>query len=207
MRPSRVPPMSTVSRRGFLVIGGSGAAGVALAACGESVDPRETGDDDALVAAEAEAETRLATAYRYAASVTADEERAALESFADAAAARADELGGSTPVPLPDGGPDKPEALSAAINLANAAIAAHRAAVTGLDSAEGRGLATSSLVACAAELAVVSDFAGEPQVPRAFVTGGEDEPYVAASDPPESDSDSETTSSTTSTTSTESEGG
>jgi hypothetical protein len=173
--------MPTLSRRGLLALGGTGAAGVVLAACGEETDPRETGDDDELTAAEAEAEQRLAAAYGVAASTLDGSERSALETFADAAAARSNEFGGgSAQAGGPDGGPDSPEALSAAINLANAAIAAHRAAVTGLDSVEGRGLAGSALVACAAELAVVSGFAGEPAVPRAFVTGGSEEPNVAA---------------------------
>jgi hypothetical protein len=177
--------MPTLSRRGLLALGGSGAAGAVLAACGESADPREEGDDEALVAAEAEAEARLAAAYTTAAGTLAPgPERAAVESFAAAAGDRAAELAGdpsgAAAPPGPDGGPDSPEALAAAINLANAAIAAHRAAVTGLDETAARALATSSLAACAAELAAVSGFAGEPEAPRAFVTGGEEEPYEGA---------------------------
>ena len=71
--------MQTVSRRGFLALGGTGAAGALLAACGEETDPRETGDDDDLTAAEAEAEQRLAAAYGLAASTQEGSERAALE--------------------------------------------------------------------------------------------------------------------------------
>ncbi len=174
--------MPNVSRRGFIALGGTGAAGVLLAACGTDTDPRATGNDDDLTAAQAEAEQNLAAAYGVAASTASGEQRAALEGFADAAAQRSNEFGGgSAQAGEPDGGPDSAEALTAAINLANAAIAAHRSAVTGLDSTEKRGLAASSLVACAAELAVVSNFAGEPEVPRAFVTGGSEEPYAAAS--------------------------
>jgi hypothetical protein len=186
---------SHVSRRGFIALGGTGAAGAVLAACGEETDPRETGDDNQLTAAEAEAEQRLAAAYDLAASTVQGSERAALTTFAEAATARSNEFGGGSAQAGADGGPDSGEALSACINLANAAIAAHRAAVTGLDSIAGRGLATSALVACAAELAAVSGFAGEPEVPRAFVTGGSEEPYQAASD-----SDSETTSTTSTST-------
>jgi hypothetical protein len=82
--------------------------------------------------------------------------------------------------------------------LANAAIAAHRLGAGGSSTTEARAVAASQLVACAAELAVVSGFAGEPEVPRAFVTGGEEEPYEAADG-----SDDETTSTTTDETSTE----
>ena len=49
---------------------------------------------------------------------------------------------------------------------------------------------------------MVSGFAGKPEVPRAFVTGGDAEPHVATSD-----SEGETpTSSTTSTETTSTEG-
>jgi hypothetical protein len=180
--------MLTVSRRGLFALGGSGAAGAVLAACGESADPRETGDDAELAQAEVEAELALETAYRQAGSTAAEaEQRTAFEAFAGAAADRADQIASAAgvdvePPPGPDGGPDGPEALSAAINLANSAIAAHRAAVTGLDSVESRELATSALATCAAELAAASGFAGEPEAPRAFVTGAEEEPYEGAED-------------------------
>ncbi|MET0730599.1 MAG: hypothetical protein ABWZ03_05350, partial [Solirubrobacterales bacterium] len=56
--------MQTVSRRGFLVIGGTGAAGAVLAGCGGSVDdPRDEGRDPELLAAALAAETALGDAY------------------------------------------------------------------------------------------------------------------------------------------------
>ncbi|MET0730469.1 MAG: hypothetical protein ABWZ03_04690, partial [Solirubrobacterales bacterium] len=77
--------MPTLSRRGLLAIGGAGAAGALLSACGESVDPRAAGDDEALVSAEASAEASLAAAYSNAASAFGPgEERTALEQFSDA---------------------------------------------------------------------------------------------------------------------------
>ena len=186
--------MPTLSRRGLLALGGAGAAGALLAACGEAVDPRADGDDDgAGLGRGLEAEASLAAAYstrRLGLRPGRGANRRWSSSPTPPAGAPS-ELGGGTGdnEPPPDGGPDSAEALSAAINLANAAIAAHRAATPGLDSAEARGLATASLAACAAELAVVSGFAGEPEAPRAFVTGGDAEPHVAASDSERRDHD------------------
>ena len=82
--------------------------------------------------------------------------------------------------------------MSAAANLANAAIAAHRQGAGLARRGRDPGLASASLVACAAELAAVNRFAGNPEAPQAFVTGGEAEPHQAA--------DSTTTSTTSSTT-------
>lgn len=180
--------MLSLTRRGLITLGGTGAAGAALAACGDYTEPRAEGDDAGLIQAEVEAEMALATAYGQAASTAGDgEQRTALTRFASAAKTRADELAAPGGIdvqqaPPPDGGPDGPEALSAAIVLANAAIAAHRQAAGLLDEVESRGLATSSLAACAAELAAVSGFAGEPEAPSAFVTGGQEDPYEAATD-------------------------
>jgi hypothetical protein len=189
--------MLTVTRRGLLVIGGTGAAGVALAGCGEATEPREDASPEELTAAEAEAETNLSGAYVVAAQVTTGEQSATLERFAEAAKKRAVEFGQPTSEPpAPDGGPDAPEALSACANLANAAIAAHLEAAGLLDEVEGRALASSSLAACAAELAAVRMFQREPAVPTAFVTGGAEKPYESTDEP---DSDDSTTSTTTDT--------
>ena len=165
--------MLEVSRRGFLVLGGTGAAGVALAACGQGPDQRDDASPDDLTAAEASAETALAGAYGAAASA----------------------------LPPADGGPDSPEALDGAVRAANAAIVAHREAAGLLDTPEGRALASSSLVACAAELAAVDHFAGKEQAPSPFVTGATATPYEAANDSTTS------TTSTTSSTSTTTTGG
>jgi hypothetical protein len=191
--------MLTVTRRGLLVLGGTGAAGVALAGCSEATDPRDETSDEELTAAEVEAETNLSGAYVVAAAVATGKQRATLERFAEAAKRRVVELGGpSSEPPPPDGGPDLPEALSACVNLANAAIAAHLEAAGLLNEIEGRALASSSLAACAAELAVVSGFAGDPEAPSAFVTGGSEKPYEST-DEPDSDDDSEESSTTSST--------
>ncbi len=192
--------MPSVTRRGLLVLGGTGAAGVVLAGCGSAEEPRDESDTEQLTAAEAEAEANLSGAYAAAAQVASGKQRAdALESFAEAAKQRSAEFGDVSPPPAPDGGPDEPEALSACQHLANEAIAAHLQAARLIDEVEDRALATSSLAACAAELAAVNGFAGEPEVPSAFVTGGPEEP-LQSFDRPDSGDESSTTSSTSSST-------
>jgi hypothetical protein len=191
--------MPTLTRRGLLILGGTGAAGVALAGCTKAEEPRDESDADELTAAESEAEANLSGAYATASQVTTGEQRTALEGFAKAAKQRAAEFGQASPPPPPDGGPDSPEALSACQHLANEAIAAHLQAARLLDEVEGRALASSSLAACAAELATVNGFAGDPEVPRAFVTGGPEEP-LESFDRPDSGDESTTSSSTTATT-------
>ena len=201
---ARLGYASLVSRRGFLVLGGTGAAGAVLTACGEPFEPRADDESAELLQAQLTAELGLADAYDLAAGTQQGQERSALETFARAASERAEALRqlapdatAEPPGGAVDGGPDGPEALSATIVLANAAIAAHRLGAGGSPTTETRGVAASQLVACAAELAVVSGFAGEPEVPRAFVTGAEAEPYEAADG-----TDDETTSTTTDETST-----
>ena len=202
--------MLTVTRRGLLVLGGTGAAGVALAGCSEATEPREEASADELTAAEAEAEGNLSRAYDLAAlTVPTGEERTTLQRFAAAAKKRAAAFGGpaSTP-PEADGGPDFDEALSACRNLANDAIAAHLKAAGLIDEVEGRALASSALAACAAELGVVNGFAGDPVAPTSFVTGGAQKPYESTDEPDSGDeetSSSTTTDTTSTSTSTEAE--
>jgi hypothetical protein len=194
--------MLTVSRRGLLVLGGTGAAGVALAACGQAADPRADASQGDLLQAELDAEVALAAAYKLAATtLRPGAERTALEDFAAAADKRAEQLRGLAPdanagsqTPPPDGGPDSAEAVAATARLANSAIAAHNQAAGLLNSVETRALASSALAACAAELAAVNHFSGKPEVPHSFVTGGEQPPYESST--------AETTSTTSSSTST-----
>lgn len=198
--------MLTVSRRGFLALGGTGAAGVALSACGQTTDRRDDSSPDELKAAEASAETALAQAYSAAASaLPKGEERTTLEQFATAAGDRADGLGGGTAQAgdTPDGGPDSAEALDGAIRAADTAIAAHRQAAGLLDEEEGRALASTYLVAVACEVAAVDHFAGKEQSPSPFVTGGDQDPYEAVEDSSTTSTSSTTESSTTSSTKTE----
>ncbi len=85
------------------------------------------------------------------------------------------------------------------IDAENAAIAAYREAAGPLSTSELRGTAIAFAAAVAAELAVMQGFAGADQVPGPFVTGGEQEPYVAADDTAAdtTSSDGETTTTTT----------
>ena len=191
--------MLSISRRGFLAAGGTGAAGLALAACGKTADQRDDAPQEDLTSAQLQAELALSTAYKTAATAAGKgSEQTALEAFAKAASARADELRSSAAAATggqaqaPDGGPDSAEALGGAAHAANAAIAAHRRAAGLLTDSAGRATASSYLVACAAELAAVNDFAGKPEVPSPFVTGGSEAPYESVI----------TTSTTTSTTNT-----
>jgi hypothetical protein len=197
--------MPTLTRRGLLILGGTGAAGVALAGCSKAEEPRDEADAEELTAAEAEAEGNLAGAYKLAASaVPTGEERATLERFTAASTKRAAEISGGSfenTSPPPDGGPDFPEALSACQHLADDAIAAHLQAARLLDEVDGRALASSSLAACAAELAVVNGFARDPVAPNAFVTGGP-APLEDSDSPDSGGETSTTTSSSTSSSST-----
>jgi hypothetical protein len=194
--------MQTVSRRGLFVIGGTGAAGAVLGACAASEeDPREEGRDPELLAAALAAETALGEAYAVGGEGgPAPPEREAIESFVAASRRRAEELGAllqaaggePTEAPSPEAGTE--------LEQANATIAAYRAAAGPLSTEELRGTAIAFLAAVAAELAVMSTFAGEDPAPRAFVTGEEAEPYVAADD---GDSESGTTTTTGDETTTE----
>ena len=194
--------MPTLTRRGLLVLGGTGAAGAVLAGCSSATEPRDEASTEELTAGEVDAENALAGAYDLAAGgAPKGEQQDALTSFAAAAKKRATEIGGGSggsTTPAPDGGPDFPEALTACIHLANEAIAAHLEAARLLDEVEGRALASSSLVACAAELAAVNGFAGEPEVPSAFVTGGPEKPLESFDRPDSGDDESSTTSTTSS---------
>jgi hypothetical protein len=201
--------MLTVTRRGLLVLGGTGAAGAVLAGCSEATEPRDEADAQSLAQAEAEAEQNLSRAYLLASRATTGEQSAALERFGAAAKKRSAEVAGGdfeNTTPEADGGPDAPEALSACQHLANVAIAAHLEAAGLLDTVEGRALASSSLAACAAELAAVNGFAGDPEAPSAFVTGGPQKPLESFDDPDSDDADESSTTSTTSTSTTETTG-
>ncbi len=190
--------MQTVSRRGFLVIGGTGAAGAVLAGCGGSVDdPRDEGRDPELLAAALAAETALGDAYAIGGEGgPAPPQREAIESFIAASRRRAEELttlleqagGQPTKAATPEPGTEREQA--------NATIAAYRAAAGPLSTEELRGTAIAFLAAVAAELSVMSEFAGEDPAPRPFVTGLEAEPYVAAD---EDSADEETTTEATTT--------
>lgn len=185
--------MQTVSRRGFLVIGGTGAAGAVLAGCGGSEDdPRGEGRDPELLAAALAAETALGDAYTSARAPGGD--GAALGAFATASEKRGRDLeslltdaGGSAEEIEPSTGAGDP------IESANAAIATYREAAGPLSTEQLRGTAIAFIVAVAAELSVLLDVTGEDPAPRAFVTGLPGEPYVAGDEDSAADEEAETT--------------
>ncbi len=172
--------MQTLTRRGLLVLGGTGAAGAVLAACGETDDRRDQGDDAELLAAALAAETALADAYAGAGGAQPPvDERELLGTYRDASNARIDELTTLTE----DAGGETTGSASAADGVpgaAEGAIAAYRAAAGPLSTPELRATAISFLVAVAAELATLVELEGGDAAPEAFVTGGAETPYEAS---------------------------
>jgi hypothetical protein len=171
--------MHSVSRRGFLVLGGTGAAGAALASCGGKTTERDQSDDAALLEAAHGAETSLGAAYGAAIKAAKPQQAAALNQFRGASAKRASRLvqlvtdaGGEPSVG--DSGSGSP------IESANGAIAAYRAGAGPLSSEQDRGTMIAFLAAVAAELSVLSEVDDAQPVPHAFVTGGEQAPLEPA---------------------------
>lgn len=203
--------MPNLTRRGLLVLGGTGAAGVVLAGCGKESDPRAEGRDGELLSKAADAEVALGDLYD---AISNDSQSdPVIAQFRDASSDRQDELkqlGAET-----SGAPSATEGNTvasadtvAAIAAAGTAIAAYREGAGLLSTTELRGPATRFLTQVAAELATLRGLAGDDQSPVAFVTGGKEEPYVAADvDESTTSTTSTTSSSTTSTSTTTGEGG
>ena len=182
--------MPHLTRRNLLVLGGAGAAGLAVAGCAEEDDPREEGRDDDLLQSAADAEALLRSAYD---SVRGDGDEAEVgRQFADASATRVTELErlGSGPAQAGASGDDPTEAQGAA-------IAAYRECVRFGSTTEVRAAAIQFLTQVSAEQATLRGLDGTDQSPTPFVSGQEEEPYVASQD----DDDEGTTSTSTTTTS------
>ena len=192
--------MRSVSRRGFLVLGGTGATGAVLAACGSAAEPREEGRDPDLLGAAYTAETALGATYGAAAEGSSGAEATEIDRYRAASDTRAEELSslaadaGAEPADGESGGSD----VAAAIAAADGAVGAYREASGLLSSTELRTTATADLAEVAAELAGLRLIVGDDPVPTAFVTGGAERPLQSTV--------GETTSSTTSTTSTTDQG-
>ena len=164
--------MRTVSRRGLFVLGGTGAAGAVLGACGGETSERDESDDAAPLSAALAAETALGAAYASGESGvdrafgTASEQRAAqLERLLEQAGGQSADAQGS-------GSSDPDE-------QANAAISAYRDAAGPLSTVELRREMIEFLAAVAAEQAALAELDGADPVPQPFVTGGAEEPNVA----------------------------
>jgi len=195
--------MLTISRRGFLALGGTGAAGAALAACGSEEDPRDDGRDGELLAAalaaesgvEAAAEaqrggTGLAPGLQPVLDLIAEQSTARLERLRMLAA----DAGAPDPEPVeePPAGIDLRQPL-------NDAIVAYREAAGLLSSAESRRFASASLAGAAAGQAGLNVLDGDEASPRAFATGADQEPLTAPDATSAEEQDTETSTDQTTT--------
>ena len=179
--------MPSLSRRGFIALGGSGAAGLILASCGEEDDPRAEGSDDELLSAALGAETALQGAYNEDGLAGITPARAVI-SLQEERISELGELGAETP--------EAPEAGGDVVDASNAAIAAYRELAGVGSSTEVRAAGTRGLAEIAAVLAAVS---AEDPAPTAFVTGGAEDPYEPEVEEPAETAtaeDTETTSTT-----------
>lgn len=171
--------MSTISRRGFLALGATGAAGVAVAGCGTEEDPRGEGRDGELLGAALAAESALTEAYQAARGELPAPARDVLNRARNASADRSAELEGLVEEVGGSAG-DAPgvetSGVEGAVAAANLAIAAYREAAGLLSTAELRRTATSSLAQVAGEQETLRILGGEEPAPQAFVTGFDEPP-------------------------------
>lgn len=173
--------MHTLSRRGLLVLGGTGAAGAVLAACGEVDDPRGEDRDGELLGAALGAELAVESTARAAAGAGGAAEQTALaKTILEQSSERVAELTGLAE----EAGASESEAAETdpAAPLETVippAIAAYREASGLLSSTELRATASGYLAVAAAELAALREAAGQDPAPQAFVTGGEEDPHQA----------------------------
>jgi hypothetical protein len=187
--------MSTLSRRGLLVLGGSGAAGLALAGCGANEDPRDEGRDPELLGAAFAAEH----AYGAGAKAFGDQQGISqlifkqssirLDAIDMLANGNGPDIGGSSTENVNDAG--------------DAAIVAYRELGRFGSTEEVRAVGAKFAAGVAAELAALRELENDDEVPFAFVTGLPHPPLESTSDAPPDGG----TTSTTSTTSTTTEGG
>jgi hypothetical protein len=192
--------MLTVSRRGFLAAGSSGAAALALAACGDDPDPRAEVRDTELVTTALGAEGNLQAAY--SALDPGPDGAVAVKAFIKASAARQSalaKLGASGPPPPKAPSGSDPQGFESTDTAANAAIAAYREAAGISSATEARATTAAYLAAVASELATVRGFAGTDQSPEPFVTGLAAKPLVTTDATTSSTTSSSTTTSSTST--------
>ena len=168
--------------------GGTGAAGLAVAGCGDEDDPRAEGRDAELLDRAAERRGRCSAAdLRRRSTTAATRAIRRVEQFRDASSARLDELDrlGAT------AGGRAPTARSppaAAIAAANAAIAAYREGVRLVSTTELRATAIQFLTQVAAEQAVLRGLAGRGPEPGARSSPAcKEKPYVATDDDDDAD--------------------
>jgi hypothetical protein len=175
----------TIRRRGFLALGGAGAAAGLLAACGtEAEEPSAERDVDRLSAALVGEENSVA-ALGLAADAASGAERGEIETLREQASRNASRLqdalseldataegdfGGV------DDGAGVDAALDAAVAETNRAVAALRLGAGQLSSEDLRATATELAADDGARLAELSLMLGENPAPYAFVTGESESP-------------------------------
>ncbi len=194
-------------RRGFLALGGAGAAAAALSACGtELEEPNDERDIEILAAAlvgEENAASALKAAQEEAAGAELETVRA-LANGAEANATRLQDLLAELNA-TPEGefeifdGAGLDAALHAATEQTNAAVAAYTRGAGELTE-DFRGDAIELSAADGARLAVLAELLGTEPAPFAFVTGLDVEPHQTIDE--DGDEQGEEDGSTTTTTST-----
>jgi hypothetical protein len=166
---------SALTRRGFLVLGGSGAAAVALAGCGAEEDPRGEGEDPALIATAIAAER----AYGLGARTYADQQGVSAE-IERASKARGQEL-----AELEHDEDGEPPIEGENVNeAAFGAISSYRQLARLGSTDDLRRTAAQFMAQVAGELAALRELQGEDEVPFAFVTGLDEEPLESTDDAP-----------------------
>lgn len=201
---------SAIRRRGFLVLGAGGAAGL-LAACGKEVaEPSSSRDVDLLNDALA-GETNATSALEDAIKLAHGADLETIKALRDQASANADRVQGqlsklnaaSTGASNPPQASTLEDALNAAIDQTGSAVEAYRTGAGLFTTEELKSVAMQLVVADGARLAMLNELLGQDEAPYAFVTGGTEPPYQSV----EPDTATSTTSTTSSTTTSTGEGG
>ena len=200
-----------IPRRGFFALGGAGAAGFALSACGTELEEPNDERDIEILAAALVGEENAASALKAAQGQASGSDAAAVRALADGAEANATRLQDllADLDATPEGefeifrGGDLDGALQAAAEQTNHAVAAY-ARGAGQLTEEFRADALELIAADGARLAVIAELLGTEPAPFAFVTGLDEEPHQTVDDEDDEEGDEETT--TTEETTTQSEG-
>jgi hypothetical protein len=201
-------------RRGFLALGAAGGAAGLLAACGKEVaEPSSSRDvdllNDALVG-----ETNATSALGDAIKLAKGAEVATIKTLRDQASENADrvqeQLSKLNAESTGDFNPPQTstldDALNAAIEQTDAAVAAYRTGAGLFTTAELAAVAMELVIADGARLALLNQLLGKDEAPFAFVTG-DTQPPAQSIEPEDTTTTSTTSSSTSTTTSNSEEGG
>ena len=169
--------MPNLTRRSLFMLGGTGAAGLAVAGCGEEDDPRADSSHEEILGRAAAAEAA------FGAGLSTAGTKPEIAQFEQASSARQQTLTELGAASREDTEPTASDPIAAA----SAAIAAYREGVRLLSTTELRATAIQFLTEVSAEQAALRGLEDEDQSPVAFVTGLEEEPYVASEDEEDED--------------------